>query len=253
MILSNRRFTFLLLITLLSPLIFSLLVAGCAGKQVEQIRTRFIPDSKKTLFIGTVYNITPVSELGGQLQDLLFKYYQTASDFTLSRDFASADVYLDIELNQFVENPVQDLQSGTRDKARYLLRANVGFRDIRTKEYFLKDRVIEASAIGPIRAPGNPVSESVLGPLFRKIVLNLESLTRNGTVLDNSQFGYEGLEGDTSYNPLDIKSFTSLETRRRDIRYKADSDWYQETNSLETNRSKAIQELDRSGKTKRTQ
>lgn len=244
---------FILILTLFSSLNLTLLPAGCAGKQVAQVRTRFIPDSKKTLFIGTVYNITSVSDLGSQLQDMLFKYYQTASDFSLSRDFASADVYLDIELSQFVENPVQDLQSGTRDKARYLLRANVGFRDIRTKEYFLKDRVIEASAIGPIRSPGNPVSASVLNPIFRKIVLNLESLTRNGTVLDNSQFGYEGLEGDTSYNPFDIKSFTSLETRRRDIRYKAESDWYQETNSFETNRSKAIDDIDRSGKTRRTQ
>jgi hypothetical protein len=219
---------------------------ACAGKQLEQVRVRFIPESRHTVFIGLPINNTALPELPRMLQDGLSEHYQTSRELTLTRDFPSADLYLELEIVQWLESPALDLKTGTRGQGRYLLKCLASFRDIKTREYYLKEKTIEISLLGPNRRAGEPLSPDVVRPLLARMAYSLDSLVVSGSAPVIGQYGYEGLEDNLGRGWFERQNLGS-DTRSRDFRDRPESDFTSLSNDSESNRLRYILDRDRRG------
>lgn len=225
----------------------ALIFSGCAGKQIEQVHVRFIPESKRTVFVGLPLNSTAQGDLPPWIQKSLIEYYQNSRELTLTRDFPSADLYLEVEIATWIETPVVDLKQGQVGQSRYLMKTLVSFRDVSSKSYPIKEKPIEISVVGPGRRLGESLPEAVGRGLMKRLSFCLDALVLTGTAPQLTLYGYEGLEEDFSRSWTERQNLGALDPRNRDIRDRPESDFLNGTNDSETNRLRAIQERDRRG------
>lgn len=213
---------------------------------MEQVRVRFIPESRHTVFIGLPINNTALPELPRLLQDGLSEHYQTSRELTLTRDFPSADLYLEIEILQWLETGTLDLKTGAQGQTRYLFKCQASFRDIKTKEYLLKEKPIELSLLGPSRRNGEAIPPAVSRPLLARLAFSLDCLVVGGNAPVIGQYGYEGLEDNVGRSWFERQNLGN-DTRSRDFRDRPESDFTSLSNDVESNRLRSILDRDRRG------
>lgn len=227
--------------------LFGFLTGGCAGKTAEQVHVRYIPESKRSVFVGLPLNNTAQGDLPPILQKGLLEHYQTSRELTLTRDFPSADLYLEVEIATWLETPLTDLKAGELGNSRYLLKALVSFRDVAAKTYPIKEKPVELSVVGPSRRLGDPLPDAISRALLKRLGFCLDALVLTGTAPQLTLYGYEGLEEDFTRSMTERMNLGVNDPRNRDLRDRPESDFLKATNDSESNRIRAIQDRDRRG------
>ena len=237
----HRDFFF---IVLLIPLV--LLNLSCAGKPIntKYKKIRYIPEEKRYMYIGTIYNHTPFKRLGRQLRNSLSTHFLNSPEVIFNTALKSSDLFLETEIVDFLIDVLSPSTIKGNIEMRHLIRVRISIKDVKTTKAYINNVNIQVSHLQKIKdgeKMGN--EDEVKRKLFGKIAKNIEHLIHTGNVLINSQFGYEGLEE---------REGTWLEKNKDLFGIKENTNLYgslneDQTKISESNRIEKINQLDQKG------
>lgn len=171
---------------------------SCAGKPINSPskRIRHIPETEKTVYIGMIYNHSSFRGIERDLRRYLMDYFFTSEELISSIDLYNSDVFLEIEIKDFVTNDLLvAFPNSLNKKTIYLLSLKVSFKDIQTKKIYVDGVEFKSSFLQETTLDKNGgYGKNVKKELFKEVGRNIEHLVRTGNVLIRSKFGYEDLK-----------------------------------------------------------
>jgi len=218
-----------------------LFLTDCAGKpQVMGMKERFIPESKTTIFLSSFINLTQKEELEIILREYLEDHFKFSKELTYSHNFRQADIYLGLDINRFIEEELLNTIPTENPHKRLLFKVTVSLKDIKSKVVYIEKQEIEVSGMYiEDKSFKEQSEEKALVKLFEKIVVKINQLIVNGTIVVNSLYGYEGNEAEA--NQIVPANFSRSQNSEDDY-FQIDSN---ETNKLQN--EEEINRKDRDG------
>ena len=204
--------SFFLKISLLT-LSLGFFLTHCAGKQVKKTNQRFVPYRYKTIYIGSIINFSSVREMGDLLKKDLEDHFKFSQGLKWVSRLKSADVYLDLEIRSFEKEVLFQRHPSAPHQRRLVLDVWVTMREVKTKNYYVKNKSLKLSKLYHYRQEGDFFAyKEALEKLFDLLSHHLDRLIETGQFEVFRQLGYEGLEDDTNKTWFERNSFFSNAT-----------------------------------------
>ena len=205
-----------------------ILLYGCAGKQLWESKTRFIPEDKKTIYVGMIYNETSCIDCEKELFDELINHFKYRSELQLAPSVKISDTVFKTRIIAYTYEIIDyyEDQKINEKNIRIYLKTEINIQDqVQKKYYFPEGRIIESSAV--FLKNSSFAEKEARSSLYKAVTENIESLIKTGNMATYSKYGYEDVRGrknETFYikNAEEMRSMKEENARESEIIRKKD-------------------------------